>query len=1450
MRIPHAPAVRRIARWAAAFPLATLTIVQTSHHAAAQTAPAAAQEAPVDEPVRLNREAVAKYQQGQIDEAIAIEKRAIALWEKKLGRDHLDLVKGLSNLGAFFLAKNDFDKAEAAFKRALAIREKRLGAGHSDVAESLHNLGVLYAQKGDAKRAEELYRRAIALREKLGGPDGVGVAAELLELGALYKEKNDYPQAQAILERALRIFDAAGDARTSQVLNHLAPVLFFRQSYAAAEKAFRRLADLWEKEKGPEHSDVITLIDNIAASREALSDDAGAEPFRRKVLALREKTLGPDHIAVASSLRAIAKIEERRSKFDRSEALLRRALAITEKQLGPKHVTTGEVALELAAHVGAQGKVAEARQIYMRAIAVLEKALGPEHTKIAEALVQLAHVCKVGGEYGLSRSLLDRALAIREKALGPNHPVVARTLVEIDFLPDGSTDPQAEARIERAKAIMEKAHGKDSAQVAEIAGTLGRVLARRGDYDRAEQLLKATLATHEKASGPESLAVAGAASSLGKLYQERGRYTLAEPLLLRAKGIWERKVGPDNPLIAARIGELGRLRARMGDYDRAEALLRQTLALYRKAHGPDHPEAALTLLNLGSVYADRGDIVRAEEHQRQALGAWEKSMGPEDETVAIALSNLAALYLDGANPDRAEPLLMRGRAIYDKLGKTDTPAACSLLVNIGKLYEERGEFERAEPFLQRALATWERAYGPGDPHVADGLNALAVNHLQRGEFDRAEPLLRRSLSIKEATLGPEHPDVAGTLTNLGTLLDGKQDHAQAEALHERAIRILEKAFGQDHPDVMIAVSNLGMHYWKRGDIAKAQQMLQKSSDATERYIPRVLVAGNDRDRRALAEPLQNHVHAFVSLHLQAAQKSDTATRQALQATLRAKGRALDAVAQGLGSLRKTLGSEDQALLDELASARAEASQAALSGKGAKTPEEHESRVAALRARSEELETKLVARALSRRVDTEPVTLGRVQAAVPDNAVLVEIVLYRSFDIKAKRSKRGLPPHYRYAAYTLRHTGAPGSVDLGEAEPIDSAVQHLREALADPSRDAETPSRDVHRRVLGPIERLIGESGHILLVPDGPLNLVPFGALIDEGGTYAAARHAFTYLTSGRDLLRMQGAVKPRGGAIFIANPDFGPMSLGNASRGTGMSRVVFPPLPGTADEVKALSGILRNASVFDGPRATKAAMTAAHGPSILHVATHGFFLPDRGQPGSRALVLTDPVEDHKAAASENPLLRSGLAFAGANLHRPDNDGLLTAMEAASLDLSGTQLVVLSACETGVGQVQGGDGVYGLRRAFVVAGAQSVVMSLWKVDDEATRDLMIAYYRAIQSGAGRTEALRRAQLGLLQNEKTRHPYYWAAFIASGDYRPLNGNAAPTGLAADGQFARVHGGACGCSIPGGDPSANGIAGALLALGMALACRRLARRRERHAHPLLHHAHTPGSHVPASP
>jgi CHAT domain-containing protein/tetratricopeptide (TPR) repeat protein len=988
----------------------------------------------------------------------------------------------------------------------------------------------------------------------------------------------------------------------------------------------------------------------------------------------------------------------------------------------------------------------------------------------ADRLMQEAKEFYGQGKYEDAIRLIERSLAIREAALGAEHPDVASTL-----------------------------------------NNLAGLHLRRGDYARSESLFRRALSISEKAQGPEHPSVTSILDNLAQLYFERGDYLRAAPLRERALANREKRFGPAHPNVARALKDLGIVYLAQGEYARAEPLFRRSLEIYEKTLEPGHPVLAGPIYYLAETYRAKGDYMQAEPLHRRALSIRESGLGPEHTETAASLYGLALLYKARGDYARAEPLYQRALQIEEKAHGAEHPTLAIYLASFGALYEEKGDRARAEGLYQRALAIQEKSLGPEHPATATTLNNLANLYESQGDSARAEPLQQRALSIREKILGPEHPDVAQSLNNLAALSEAKGEYARAEPLFRRSLAIDEKALGPQHPSVAATLANLALLYGASGDPAQAVRLLARGNDIREYNLALILTTGSEEQKRLYLDTLLGETYATISLHVRTAPREESAARLALTTILRRKGRLLDAMSDRIGVLRQRLNPEDRALLEQLSAARSRLAALVLGGPSETPRAEQQRAVAALEAEVQRLEAAVSLRSDVFRAQSRPVTLEGVQQAIPQGVALVELVSYQPYDASLRRrdARFGAP---RYVAYVVRRDGPPVWVELGEASAIDADVARLRAALVNPTTtDVKRLARALDERVMRPVRQLLGETRRVFLSPDGALNLVPFDALVDEAGRYLVETYTFTYLTSGRDLLRLQVRAESRGGPVVFANPSFGTVgpSAGPAvegSRTADLSNVSFSPLPGTAGEAAALGTILKGVRVLTEAQATEAALKQVSGPSLLHVATHGFFLPDEPQTlvaNTRGIGLSGGGGSATQAAAPrggNPLLRSGLALAGINRRQSgaSEDGVLTALEATGLDLWGTKLVVLSACETGIGDVKNGDGVYGLRRALVLAGAESQLMSLWQVSDEATRDLMIGYYRRLQAGEGRTEALRAVQLemlgggarqvqsaqerGLTMNEQRgggakagdrSHPFFWASFIPVGDWRSLDG-----------------------------------------------------------------------------
>lgn len=915
-------------------------------------------------------------------------------------------------------------------------------------------------------------------------------------------------------------------------------------------------------------------------------------------------------------------------------------------------------------------------------------------------------------------------------------------------------------------------------------------LYNEGKFDQAAPLLERVLTIREIELGSENTDVATTLNDLALIYQQQGNYVKAEPLYVRSFAIREKLLGENNPAFNESLINLGTLYFSKGDYVKAEPLMRRALQSAEKIYGAEHPNIASYLNNLGSLYQERGDYLKSESLYQRALTIREKAFGAEHPLVARSLNNLANLYYT------------------------------------------MGEYAKAEPLYRRALTIGEKLLGADHPSIAATINNLAVLYYTQGNYALAEPLYLRSLAIREKMMGAEHPAVATILNNLAEIYSAQGNFAKAEPLYQRALAIREKAFGGDHPAVAEILSNLASFYQTKGDTAQMIAYQSRSMSIKEKNIVLNLSLGSERQKLLYLATFENEENTTIAMHLQSAPNDATARRLALTTILRRKGRALDAMSDSIGALRRRLNAQDRLLLDDLNKTRTRLATLVGGSAGGNDANVRDAEIKQLKERIEKLEADISARSAEFRAQSKSVSIDDVQATIPANAALIEFVWFRAYDAGTK-----MYDDPRYAAYVLRNQGEPLSVELGKAKAIDEKLAEFRQSLRDRKNpDVMKIARQVDQLVMQPVRELLevrqeeerkygraekekrttGEQVkaargnrqsrrgnlraasaplplfsssplHLFLSPDASLNLIPFAALVDERGHYLVERFSFTYLTSGRDLLRLQVKNTNANAPLILADPDFGKATEGTATQSGGgeFGDILFEQLKGTAEEAKELQTLFPNATVLTREQATEAALKAAVHPSILHIATHGFFLDantevqteDSG--GKKRLAIRRHPKTEKTSTQPpgfyTPLLLSGLGLAGANEHisTGGNDGILTALEAAGLDLWGTKLVVLSACDTGIGKVINGDGIYGLRRALVLAGSESQMLSLWRVSDSGTRELMFDYYKRLKAGAGRGEALRQAQLKLLANPTRKHPFYWAAFIQSGEWATLDG-----------------------------------------------------------------------------
>ena len=1108
-----------------------------------------------------------------------------------------------------------------------------------------------------------------------------------------------------------------------------------------------------------------------------------AIPSAARALAITEQAQGPLHPDTATSLNNLAGLYSDTGAYDKAGPLYERALAIREQVLGATHPDTATSLNNLALHFSDTGAYDKARPLYERALAIMEQALGPLHSDTATSLNNLAGLYADTGAYDKAGPLFERALAIREQVQGAMHPDTATSLNNLAGLySDMGVYEKAAALYQRALAITEQALGLSHPDTATSLDNLAGLYADMGAYNKAKPLYEQALTIREQVLGSMHPDTATSLNNLAGLYSDMGVYEKAAALYQEALAITEQVLGPSHPDTATSLNNLAGLYAETGAYGKARTLHQRALALRQQVLGPMHIDTATSLNNLAGIYSDTGAYAKAEPLYQRALIIIEKALGSLHPDLASSLNNLALHFSDTGAYDKAEPLYQRALSIREQVLGPMHPDTSTSLNNLAALYDTTGAYAKAVPLYQRALGIYEKALGPIHPVTALSLNNLAGVYSATGASDKAEALYQRALTIQEQALGLSHPDTALLLNNLAALYDITRDYTKAKPLYQRALAIREQALGPTHLDTATSLKNLAIMHWAAGNPALALPLIERTQVIQEKNTTEFLLSGSEARKQAYLQQVHGTTFVDISLSLT---ESDSVAALGLTSVLQTKGRILDAMSDSVTRLRESMRPDDRKLFGQFTDMVRQQSTLRYQGPGKLPADVYRARQSELAARQEHLETELATRSAEFRQEQAPITLAAIQAALPGGAVLLEWFRYQPFDPKAKdeQARWGKP---RYVAYVLTRSASPTVVDLGRADSIELLVKDFRKALSDPqSMFVKEVAQELFAKLIEPLQPYLGNAKQFLISPDGALNLVPFGALLDEADHYLGTKWDITYLTSGRDLLRFSTTPVANGDAVVVANPDYGPLGTSviqaetthQSARSADLDRggLVFKPLGGTTEEARALTHLLKvkDEHLLTQAKATEAKLKQLHGPRILHIATHGFFLNDKEMSAAMPKAVGFSQDLPPLLLGENPLLRSGLALAGANIRRSgtNDDGILTALEVAQMDLRGTKLVVLSACETGVGDVQNGEGVYGLRRSLVLAGAQTQVASLWKVSDDATKDLMVDYYERLLKGEGRSAALRKAQRTMINSNDRSHPYYWAAFVPVGNWKPL-------------------------------------------------------------------------------
>jgi CHAT domain-containing protein/tetratricopeptide (TPR) repeat protein len=992
----------------------------------------------------------------------------------------------------------------------------------------------------------------------------------------------------------------------------------------------------------------------------------------------------------------------------------------------------------------------------------VDAASGPKQS--ARSMDRVGFFEYTSGNMKAGESYLRQALELRKKELGIDTVDYAESANDLAlFCRDSGKLPEARALAEQAVEIESRLLGGGNLRVAESLNTLGSIMALAGEYDLAITRFEEALAIHESQTDPKEFSeeYGTLCINLAGTCQRAGKYAKSEALFQKGLDVLRRKPGIHHPAYSASLVAFAYLQAELGHYSAAEKLYNESGDLLREQLGERHPVYTAFLNNRAALYTTLGNLALAESDYRKALELKRSIYGPGALTIGSSLRNLARL-ISPRNPKDGERLFSEAVDLYAKSPNAPPFDYSSALLGLAEAQRHRGNLALAEATLQHASDVTARGLGTKHPLYAAVLRDLALVHQSQGQYSEAERLLQDAIAIVKETQGEYHPDLAHYLKLLAAVYDQAGNYRAAEPLYRRGLDISENALAD------------------------------------------MLTVGSERNKAAVVANLEDPVPMLLSFQRRAGDRLPAARTLAFEAVARRKGRVLDQVHDWGQSLRdspdaavRSRFNQRETMLECQASLTIALGyrdlRPSLVGTCALPGTELEGRyerllhdlrtnwtAASSRQALQAIEIlkqriDMLEAALSREIPQfasaiKPVRLEDIRARLQSDELLIEFVIC---------SDPGANPHY--GAFLLGNSGAVQWTDLGPAGPIDRSVQDLIAAANDWSlslslnekrgaASAEETAGEALRLLSERMKPVIAALGsrkdvnRLRVASEGMLNLLPFAALSDGHGGFLIERFAISYISASRDLA-----------APAVSNDATGPMiialSPGAGSRVTGAFRADrLERLEGAEIEARNIQKWMPKARLLGEREATEQRIKQLHRPALLHIVGHGIV---RGHEDCHA-VSTSPacqLEGIDPASRVMGLSAIVLEEAYGRGGNSREDGLLTALELQTLDLQGSEMLILSQCRMADGVPSSGEGVFGMRRAAAIAGVKTFVAPLWKIADSTQQALMERFYKELSGGKGRADALRLAQLQLLRSSRTASVLQWAPVILSGDPTPL-------------------------------------------------------------------------------
>ena len=1164
-----------------------------------------------------------------------------------------------------------------------------------------------------------------------------------------------------------------------QLLTSLSNVFLYKNDYTKSLKYKTHAVDIGKKLFGVEHLKYATSLHELSINHSLVGNYEEAIRCDKVALNIQEQVLGTEHPNYATILAHIARYNSFLGNYEEAIQLGMKALEIRKRVLGTNHPDYAISLCDLATFYAELGNYKEAIRLGTEALETSKRLLGTEELICARISSDLATFYARLGNNKEAIRLGTEALEIWERTLGKESPYYSASLSVLATFYYANGNYEDAIRIgTQALENQKRIFGIEHPYYTSTLNNLAACYSALGNYEEAIQLGTEALEIRKRVLGTNHPDYASSLSGLATYYAHLGNYGEAIRIETEALEISKKILGTEHPDYAKSLNNLSVDYSSLGNYGEAIRLGKEALEIRKRILGTEHPDYATSLNNLASCFSDIGNYGEAIRLGSEALEIKKKTLGTEHPDYATSLNNLASYYSRLSNYGEAIRLGTEALEIMMRILGTEHPDYAASLSNLATSYACLGNYGEAIRLGKEALEIRKRILGTEHPDYATILDNLAGYYSSLGNYEEAIRLGTEALEIQKRFMGTEHLSYATTSHNLAGYYFELGNYSEAIQLGTEALEIRMRILGTEHPDYASSLSNLAGCYSAQGNHTEAYLSIQKSIEVSQSDMLRDFVELSSHLRETFWGKYKYIYNKALPSYVYKYENAESIAELYDKTCLFAKGLLLNSDIE----LRKLiLESGDSILIDKYNSLSTNIS---IYNKLIEKPiNERYMNADSLNnvIQQQEMELARESKVYGDYTRNLTSTWKDVRNHLGTDDIAIEFI---DFPILGTDS-------VMYAALTLKKDyESPHMVTLFEKKQLMG--------IPDSTYYTRTGTYDL---IWKPLEEELGNVHNIYFAPSGELHRIGIEYIPVSQTENISDKYSLHRLSSTRQLALIQDGTKGEQSILYgginydentNATPHVSTSSVGGV-RGANiiyrsnvdslLLRSSYEYLEGTKREVDQIADQMKQHQIhylyYSGADGSEESFKKLDGtkPKMLHIATHGFYLTEEEAKLSNfarpqmELMMGDnqragrPVED-------KPMTRSGLLFSGCNhaIHHepiPDGveDGILTAQEISTLDLRGLDLVVLSACQTALGDIASGEGVFGLQRGFKKAGAKTILMSIDKVDDEATRILMVEFYNNLMSGKSKYQSLKDAQKYLREydNRKYDNPKYWASFI---------------------------------------------------------------------------------------